>query len=164
MLQKAHEWVFFLPHVIMFLNEHQKLTLELTCILWTIPLKLTSGLMLVSFFTHQNGGWSSHSQQVDIGRREEGKREFESDERKGDWGGEGGGAFSRSEIDVFILNLCKSEGIERHSNAFRANEFYPVVNSMRHCTYSWVSCSGDSSRSTQASLVLLPISCKISQI
>ena len=99
-------------------------------------------------------GGSNHSQQVDIGRREEGKREFESDEREGDWGGKGRGAFSRSEIDVFILNLCKSERIERHSNAFRANEFYPVVNSMRHCTYSWVSCSGDSSRSPQSSLVL----------
>jgi len=155
------------PHVIMFLNEHHKLTLKLTSILWTILAEIYQWLD-VGFVFHPSkwggGGGSNHSQQVDIGRREEGKREFESDERDGDWGGKGGGAFSRSEIDVLILNLCKSERIERHSNAFRANEFYPVVNSMRHCTYSWVSCSGDSSRSTQASLVLLPKSHKISHI
>jgi hypothetical protein len=79
-------------------------------------------------------------------------------ERERAWGGKEEGAFSRSEIDVFILNLCKSERIERHSNAFRENEFYPVVNSMRHCTYSWVSCSGDSSKSTQASSIFTHIS------
>jgi len=115
-------------------------------------------LFCLSTDKNGGGGGSNHTQQVDIGRREEGKREFESDEREGDWRGKGGGAFSRSEIDVLILNLCKSERIERHSNAFRANEFYPVVNSMRHCTYSWVSCSGDSSRSTQASRIVTQIS------